>query len=199
MNPKHWLGAAALAGALAATAQAAVDVQQYALDAGSKYSYLPSPFLPIPGGMPSETELEFGVSGLFSVEYDRMANTAKFLDLDLTLSGNEAVQNDPPPYGLVTADRLEEWLAGRLFELEPLGAPINLYLDQTLEGLAFTDFLVGRVTLTGGYNATFVDGDGIEFAWSAAAVPEPTTFALGIATFGWSIAVARGRQRSIRA
>ena len=43
----------------------APDAVQYAIDPGSQYTYKPSPWLGIPGGQPSEYQLDFGISGSY--------------------------------------------------------------------------------------------------------------------------------------
>jgi len=56
---------------LLATAPAAAIVTQtpYQINPGGLYRYLPSPFTSIPGGMPSEDQLDFGIGGTFVYEF----------------------------------------------------------------------------------------------------------------------------------
>lgn len=154
-------------------------VQRYNILPGGQYSYLPSPMGPgIPGCSPSDFECDFGITGQFSIEFDAALHTARFIDLDLLLIGNEGIQNNPPILTPVTADRVEAWLAARVFEQEPVGAPINFYLDSQLSNLSLTDFLTGIVGLTGGYDRRPVDGDGLQFNLQASIIPEPGSLVL---------------------
>jgi hypothetical protein len=166
------------------TARAAV--QRYNILPGGQYSYLPSPMGPgIPGCSPSDFECDFGIAGQFSIEFDDTLHTAQFTDLDLALIGNEDIQNNPPFLAPITADRVEAWLAARVFEQEPVGAPINFYLDSQHPNLSLTDFLTGTVGLVGGYDHRLVDGDGLQFNLQATIIPEPCSLVLiGLATLG---------------
>src|SRR5688572_12512722 len=92
----------------AAPASAVVIQQTYQINPGGLYRYLPSPFISIPGGMPSETQLDFGIGGTFDYRLDTTAEEARLLNLNLFLTGNEAIQSSPPPVAPVTADRVEE-------------------------------------------------------------------------------------------
>jgi len=171
---------------LAETAKlAAEEVVPYVIEPGSIYTYKPSPWLSIPGGEPSPYQLDFGVNGTLSIEYDRMAATARLLNVELVLTGNEAVQMNPP-YELmpVTADRVEDWLEARLFHNLFVLAPVDQYQAENPSGLYLYDFLNGAVQLQGGYDITFVDGDGMLFNVAARVtpIPEPGSLALaGIA------------------
>jgi hypothetical protein len=154
------------------------QVQRYRINPGGQYTYFPSPFAGgIPGGQPSDFELDFGVSGFFNVEYD--SEMARFLDVDILLTGNEAVQDNPPAGTLVTAERVAMWLEGRLMELLPNLPPWDEYADHSHSDLHLLDF-GGSVLLQGGYDARPVDGDGLLFELSATAVPEPAAFVLAV-------------------
>jgi hypothetical protein len=62
---------------IAAPAAAAVIQQTYAVNLGGVYQYLPSTFGPgIPGGMPSNYQLDFGIGGTFVYELDTTTQTA---------------------------------------------------------------------------------------------------------------------------
>jgi hypothetical protein len=156
-------------------------VRHYRIVPGGQYSYLPSPEGPgIPGCDPSDYECAFGVAGQFSLEFSDtgIPRTAVFSDLDLVLTGNEDIQNNPPLVAPVTADRVEAWLAARVFNQEFIGAPINFYRDSQLMTLGLSDFLQGTVGLFGGYDNRPVDGDGLHFNFRARLIPEPCSLAL---------------------
>ena len=172
-----WIGAFFLV-ALVATApkDAAAQVQRYAINPGGEYTYLPSPEGPgIPGGMPSAYELDFGITGFFSIEYGD--STARLLDVDLMLLGNEPVQSNPPGLALVTPDRVATWLEERRFIQLPVGAPFDVYADE-LFPLRLTDFLNGALALDGGFDFTPSDGIGLNFNLNATLIPEPASWLL---------------------
>lgn len=196
MNRPTNLAACLIALALIAAPStvAAQLVRHYEILPGGVFTYFPSPEGPgIPGCDPSTFECAFGVAGQFSLEFTDPLDTAKFTNLDLTLIGNEDIQSDPPMFGLVTSDRVETWLADRVFEYVPVGAPINLFWDSHFETLSLTDYLNGTVELSGGYDSTFVDGDGLNFQVSARLIPEPGTMSLMAVGLAASLAV---RQRN---
>jgi hypothetical protein len=162
-------------------------VERYSILPGGTYTYLPSPEGPgIPGCDPSDYECDFGIAGQFSLEFTGLFGTAEFTDLDLLLLGNEDIQDNPPVVAPVTADRVEAWLAARIFDQQAVGAPINFYVDRQFPTtLALSDFLNGTVVLSGGYDSRFVDGDGLNFQFTARLVPEPASLALvGLAALG---------------
>ena len=160
------------------TARAAV-VERYSILPGGEYSYLTSPEGPgIPGCSPSDFECDFGIAGQFSLVFDGPPNTAQFTNLELVLIGNEDIQNDPPIVAPVTADRVEAWLAARVFNQEAVGAPNDFYRDSQLPTFALVDLLNGTVGLSGGYDNRLVDGDGLHFNLLASLVPEPSSLAL---------------------
>jgi hypothetical protein len=163
-----------LAIALAAGQAAAAPTQTpYVINAGGQFEYKPSPMGPgIPGGSPGAYELAFGISGSLTYELDVDAQTARLLNLHLTLTGNEAIQAAPPAFGLVTADRVEEFLASQMFVEDFIGGLVHLE-SSTHPNLKLTDFVTGSIAISGGYDARPVDGDGVEFQFSAVAVPEP--------------------------
>jgi hypothetical protein len=145
--------------------------------------------------MPSAFELDFGVAGTFAVEYDRMAFTARLLNLDLVLTGNDAVQMNPPVFTPVTADRVEEFLAARLFDNLFVAAPLDQYQEQTYDNFYLYDFLQDSIRLQGGFDATPADGAAMLFAVNAQLVPEPA----GAAMMGVTLAGAfAGRLRFLK-
>ena len=119
-----------------------------------------------------------------------MGPTARLLNLNLSLTGNEAVQAAPPPIVPVTADRVEAWLAGHVFVNDFIGGLLHLE-SSTVDGLKLTDTLSGSLFLRGGYDNTPVDGDGMNFDFTATAVPEPAAAALVVMA---GLAVLRRRR-----
>lgn len=178
--------------ALTATAaRAAVTQTTYQINPGGLYEYKPSGWTPIPGGVPSPSELDFGIAGTFTYELDTTAKTARLLNLDLRLTGNEAIQAAPPALTPVTSERVEAWLASQLFVEDFIGGLLHLK-SSTRPNLKLTDGLNGNLSLIGGYDATPVDGDAIRFNFSAVAVPEPAAATL------MAIALAVGTVRKRR-
>ena len=53
-----------------------------------------------------------------------------------------------------------------------------IFKAEAIPGLKLTDSLNGNITLVGGYDSPFVDGNGVQFQFSAQAIPEPTGIAL---------------------
>lgn len=181
---------------LAPAKLSAQSILHYAVQPSSTYTFKPSPFVPIPGGQPSDFQLDFGVSGLLTLEWNGAASPTRILNADLLLSGNEAIQNSPPPFSPVTAEGVASYLVARLFNQLPTTDAYTEYAAQQPTGLRLKDFHDGQITLTGGFDGTFVDGFGMLFNVSAALVPEPSTFALMASTlFAVSLIRRRGDPR----
>jgi hypothetical protein len=156
----------------------AAAVTPYTIVAGSEYTYKPPSEGPgIPGGMPSAYELDFGISGTFDVDVDLGAvgpAVLRLLNVDLVLTGNEAIQMNPPDFGEVTADRVAAFLEARRLHNLPVGAIV--FADETYPELrVMLQSLEGGLLLFGGYDATPIDGPGILFQLGAEPVPEPHT------------------------
>jgi len=182
MNARRITIALLLLTLVAAPAAAVITQQTYQINAGGTYQYkLPSSISGIPGGMPSDHQLDFGIGGTFVYELDTAGPTARLLNLNLFLTGNESVQAAPPPlWATVTADRVETFLADQVFVEDVIGGLLHLK-SLTASGLKLTDGLNGSLSITGGYdltNLSFNDGDGIQFQFGAVAVPEPAGAAL---------------------
>ncbi|HEX6962005.1 MAG TPA: PEP-CTERM sorting domain-containing protein [Lacipirellula sp.] len=161
-----------------APVSAAVIQQQYQINPGGVFQYFPSPEGPgIPGGMPSDYQLDFGIGGTFVYELDTAGEPARLLNLDLVLTGNEAIQPTAPPAARVTADHVEAYLASHAFVTDFIGGLLHLE-SSTHPDLKLTDSLNGHLLIAGGYDARPVDGDGLNFRFSARAIPEPATLAL---------------------
>jgi len=161
----------------AAPAGAVVIQQSYQINPGGLYQYFVSPFLSIPGGMPSETQLDFEIGGTFDYRLDTMAQEAQLLNLNLFLIGNEAIQASPPPVAPVTADRVEDYLASHTFVEDFIGGLVHLE-SSTHPGLKLTDGLNGNLAIFGGYDIRLIDGDGVHFQFSASVVPIPEPAAI---------------------
>ena len=162
-----------------------IEVRSYQILPGSMYTYKPSPWVGIPGGMPDPFRLEFGVDGAFDVEFDDTADTARLVNMQLALTGNEAVQMNPPLISPVTADRVEDRLEERVLHNQFVAGPYEQYKDSVWQ-FFLADFLNGAIELNGGYDATFVDGDGMLFDLSARQIPEPAAGTLIVmGALGW--------------
>lgn len=175
MNAKRIAASWLLLTLAAAPAEAVVIQQTYQIHAGGSYTYKPSPFGgAIPGGVPSNLLLSFGVGGTFDYRYDTAGPTGTLLNLNLFLTGNEPIQAAPPGGAPVTADRVETYLANQTFVTDFIGGLVHLK-SSTVPGLKLTDGLNGNVAIHGGYDNTFVDGDGMQFQFSAVTgvIPEP--------------------------
>jgi hypothetical protein len=158
----------------------AAEQKRYVITPSGAYEYLPSPLSPgLPGGMPSAYELDFGVSGLFTVEFEE--TTARLLGVDLMLLGNEAIQINPPAATPVTPDRVASWLMARRFIKQPVAGPFDLYTDEIFPNLQIIDTLNGMVRLEGGFDATPIDGIGLQFGLNATLIPEPAGLQLAYA------------------
>lgn len=180
MNATRLIACILLLEFVAAPATAAVTQTTYQIDPGGQYEYKPSPWVGIPGGVPSQYELDFGIGGTFTYELDTTAMTARLLNLNLTLTGNEAIQAQSPPPGLVNAANVARYLNSKLFVEDFIGGPLHLKAEA-IPGLKLTDSRNGNIALVGGYDSTPVDGNGVYFQFSAQAIPEPTGMALGAA------------------
>jgi hypothetical protein len=175
----HRIATALLVFVLSAAPAAAVVTQEtYLITPGSQYQYLPSPEGPgIPGGMPNNYQLDFGIGGTFVYEFDTAGPTARLLNLNLFLTGNEAIQAAPPTAAPVTADRVETYLASHTFVTDFIGGLVHLE-SSTHPNLKLTDALNGNLLFIGGYDARPVDGDGLNFQLSARVIPEPAAISL---------------------
>lgn len=174
----------------AAPAAAAVTQQLYQINPRGLYQYFPSGFVPIPGGMPSERQLDFGIGGTFVYEFDTAVPNAKLKNLNLFLTGNEAIQASPPPVSPVTADRVESYLASHTFVTDFIGGLVHLE-SSIHPNLKLTDGVNGGLAIFGGYDIRPVDGDRMHFQFSARAIPEPAAISLlAVAAF----AMARRRR-----
>jgi hypothetical protein len=188
----HRIAAALLLLVLAAApAAAAVTQQLYQINPGGDYQYFPSPEGPgIPGGMPDNFQLDFGIGGTFTYEFDTAGPTARLLNLNLFLIGNEAIQAAPPAAARVTADRVETYLASHTFVTDFIGGLVHLE-SSTHPNLKLTDLVNGNLAIFGGYDNRPVDGDGLNFQFSARAVPEPASVLLFTAA---ALAIMRRRR-----
>jgi hypothetical protein len=113
----------------AASANGEVQQRRYYIEPSpsSKVQYKPSPEGPgIPDG---NYQLDFGLRGTFIYELDTAGPTARLLDLDLSLIGHDEVQYRPPAFGLVTADRVEAYLASHTFVRDFFG-PSFLHFNR---------------------------------------------------------------------
>ncbi len=176
---------------------AVAEITSYKISPGSEYTYLASPMGPgIPGGMPSDYVLDFGIAGTFDVETKpgRMGQpaTLNILNANLLLTGNELVQADPPAFGEVTADRVANFLEARNFLNLPQGAIV--FADETFPLLrVMLENIGGDLSLFGGFDSMPVDGTGLEFNLRATPVPEPTTCVA--AAMGAVLLVTAGRRQ----
>ncbi len=144
----------------------------YKIQPNGQYTYKPSPWSQgFPGGVPNPYQLDFAVSGTFLYELDWTVPSARLLFLNLNLTGNEAIQADPPSLEPVTADRVEAYLASHTFVEDFIGG--LLHLESSIhEGLKLTDGLNGNLALHGGFDATPVDGTAMLFNFSAVVLPD---------------------------
>ncbi len=193
MNPMRFVGHWVIAGILvfAAAYPLAASVLRYDIEPGGQYTYVPSPEgLGIPGCDPSDLECVFGIDGSFSVMVEPDTRIATLLDVDLTLIGNDEVQQSALT-PLVTAEGVADWLEDRSFENLITAGPFEIFADETHPNLQLIDFLNGTVTLSGGFNNTPSDGDGVDFELTAEVVPEPSSvFLLAV---GLAVALTWGR------
>jgi hypothetical protein len=184
MSQRQFYALCLIAGVLVLGRSTPADAQRYEIDPGGSYTFLPSPeSLGIPGCAPSDFECAFGLDGSFSLSVDAGSGSAKLVDVDLTLIGNEGIQQTST-FSLVTAEGVAVWLEDRSFENLITAGPFEVFADETHPNLQLTDFLNGTVTLSGGFNNTPSDGDGVQFELTAEVVPEPSSvflFAVGLA------------------
>jgi hypothetical protein len=191
MNAKYITVAAFVLMLIAAPAAAVVTQTPYQVNLGGAYQYLPSQFGPgIPGGVPNNYQLDFGIGGAFVYELDSAGPTARLLNLNLFLTGNEPIQAAPPVASPVTADRVETYLASHAFVEDFIGGLLHLK-SSIHPNLKLTDGLNGHIAIRGGYDNRPADGDGLQFEFSAVAVPEPAGVALLAAA---SFALVRRRR-----
>lgn len=159
------LAVALLSLCLVATAPTVrAGVRYFSIVPGGEYTYLPSPWVGIPGCAAGGYRCDFDVAGAFAIDFDEATNTADFVYGAFHLTGNEQAQADPPNFSPVTASRVADWLGNRSFQLAaPTSPDADRYQEVVISGLELLDFGSGGVRLTGGYNSTFVDGAGIDF------------------------------------
>ena len=197
MNPTRFVGHWVIAGILvfAPAHPLAASVLRYDIESGGQYTYVPSPEgLGIPGCDPSDLECVFGIDGSFSVTVDPDTRIATLLDVDLTLIGNDEVQQSAPT-PLVTAEGLADWLEDRSFESTAIGGATDVFADGTFPNLELVDSKTGNgtVEIFGGYDFTPSDGDGVQFELIAKVVPEPSSVFLLAAGVLFALAWRRVR------
>ena len=164
---------AVLATALSAKADPGVLLR---VEPGSTFSYLVAGFSPVPDcDGNDDRQCDFGVTG--SLRFDGEAITQAALTL------TSPVPVDPVlPAQLTTADRVEEFLEG-LTWLPALSLPgtASFFATNLPPGgdlLLSYDAPPTRGapgSLSGGYDARPIDGDGAVFALVLTVVPEPAT------------------------
>lgn len=160
------------------SAQAVVTQAPYNINSVGHYGYQPSPEGPgIPGGAPNNYQLNFGLSGTFTFELDTAGPTARLLDLNLVLTGNEAIQAAPGDFHPVTADRVEAWLASQTFVQDLIGGMLH-FESSSVPGLKLGAGPGRGLGVSGGFNHTPADGTAMQFHFGAIRVPEPASAAL---------------------
>lgn len=176
---------------------AIAQTTSYNISPGSEYTYLASPMGPgIPGGMPSDYVLDFGIAGTFDVQIEPgmmgQPATLTILNANLLLTGNEAIQANPPVFGEVTAARVANFLEARNFLNLPQGAIV--FADETFPQLrVMLSNIGGDLSLFGGFDHTPADGTGLNFMLQATPVPEPAACTAAAMSAIW---LASYRRRS---
>ncbi len=190
MSAKRFATALLLVALAAGSTEAVVTQKTYKINPGGTYQYKPSPFgSGLPGGNPSDYQLDFGIGGTFDYRLDTSGPTATLLNLNLLLTGNEAIQAAAPAFHPVTADRVETYLASHTFVNDFTGGLLHLK-SSTTPGLKLTDGLNGNLSINGGFDLTPVDGTAMQFQFGAFVVPEPTGALLAVA----ALALVRRRR-----
>lgn len=152
--------------------------QHYRIDPGSTYTFLPSG--ESAWDYPCEPSLfrcDFAVSGTFHIAIQKSAMT--FMDLDLQLDGNEALQTHATwPINAETAERFLESIGEPGYDRDLLLREPGVYeLDEstTIFNQPLRVEISGdSLQISGGIDWTPVDGDGQLFNVSATMVPEPS-------------------------
>lgn len=162
------------------TIRANAEMRYFDIDPIGDYSYLPSPWVGISGCQNNGYRCDFEINGAFGVEFDSIARTARFAYSSFQLVGNESAQADAPPFAPVAPAVVGEWLAKRQFEYAYTSASLgDVYRHEIFSGLELMAHPNGNLRLDGGYNSTFVDGDGIDFDFQATEfVPDAADFDL---------------------
>lgn len=133
-------------------------MKHFEIEPGSTYTYLPSPWVGIPACEPNSFRCDFGISGSLSV-YTLDDRLLSFAHADLTLEGNESVQQTEDDYQIVRADLVEVLLKGSTFHQTDIGVFSRNRSGGTFEArIGDNEF-----ALLGGINLTFADGDGYSF------------------------------------
>jgi hypothetical protein len=159
------------------------EIIQYSIAPGSRYTFKPSPWVGIPGGLPSEYQLDFDVSGTLAIEFNDSSTATRILAAEITLSGNESIQTGlPNELTPVTAALVAEYLESRLFQEYSIAAEYLEYSAEQPTGLRLRAYADGVLGLSGGFDNTFLDGGAMLFDFTASAVPEP--IALMLLCFG---------------
>lgn len=165
---------------------------------GSEYTYLPSPESPgIPGCDPNDFQCDFEITGFFTLEILPTAlPTARIVNADLTLFGNESVAGP----GLTTVESVENWLESQELVLTVSIPEATAFQSTTLPGIA-DPFIIsydlrgfgnhGR--MDGGTNFTPSDGNGVDFRVNLLRIPEPASAFLLLIGGGGFIANRRCR------
>jgi len=165
--------------------------------ATARFIYFPPSFGPgIPGGVPSEYELHFGMQGMFTLE-QLPNNQGDITETDIVLLGNEAAFQGNPAGRAQIQETARQILLNTLFTAER-GPPLDRTVfrgDVSGPDLVLEFFRQSLVSMHGGPDLRPVDGAGYQYAYP---VPEPSAMALLLAGGTFAAAWRIRRHKSVR-
>jgi PEP-CTERM motif len=148
--------------------------------ATARFTYFPPSFGPgIPGGVPNEYELHFGMQGMFTME-ELPNNQGDITQADLVLLGNDAAFQSDPAGRAQVQETARQILLNTVFTAEH-GPPLDRTVfrgDVSGPDLVIEFFRSTLVRMEGGPDIRPVDGPGYQYTYP---IPEPSTVALLLA------------------
>jgi hypothetical protein len=175
----------------------ACAVEYRILGPQSSYVYLVPPEGPgVAGCLPDNFHCAFGINGSF--EFNLASGAGRFLNPDISLTGNEGTI-----YGPLTAAAAVESALTNIISPLPLESAVggSLLFRQPIPpppAIRFNSIEVlitgNQLSLTGAYDNTGVDGNGHMFQVRAVAVPEPTSVLLASAVIAAGFSMVRTRR-----
>jgi hypothetical protein len=148
--------------------------------ATARFTYFPPSFGPgIPGGVPNQYELHFGMQGMFTME-ELPGNQGDITQADFVLLGNDAAFQGNPTERALVEQTARQILLNTMFTAEH-GPPKDRTVfrgDVSGPDLVIEFFRSTLVRMEGGPDIRPVDGPAYQYTYP---IPEPGTLALLLA------------------
>jgi hypothetical protein len=161
--------------------------------ATARLTYFPPSFGPgIPGGVPNEYELHFGMQGMFTLD-ELPGNQGDITQADLVLLGNDAAFQGNAAGRAQVQETARQILLNTMFTAEH-GPPLDRTVfrgDVSGPDLVIEFFRNTLVRIEGGPDTRAADGPGYQYTYP---IPEPSAVALLLAGCACAV-VSRAKKR----